>query len=123
MLNNTDHHSVYTEAIKYLFVCGILTLAIFINNISLGMGLFIGGIASLLNYKIMIYSTEKLFDGNVHFPLFYSFFYLLRLAAVTLVILFGVKLEAVNLFTAVIGLLWVRISMVAQALIALLQKK
>lgn len=123
MLNYTDHHSVYTEAINYLLVCGILTLTIFIKNISFGMGLFIGGMASLLNYKIMIYSTEKLFDGNVHFPLFYSFFYLLRLATVTLVILFAVKLESINLFTAVIGLLWVRVSIVVQALISLIQKK
>ncbi len=110
MVNNTDHYAVFTAAIKNLLVCGILTLAIYIKDTSIAMGLFLGGIASLLNYRLMISSTERLFDGNVNFPLFFGLFYLLRLLITVLVLMFAIRLRSINLFTAVLGLMWVKIS-------------
>ena len=94
-----------------------LVLMVFESRTSLIIGLFIGSLVAMLNFFIVAWNTEHIMDKQDNMVFSYGLFYIGRIALSAICIYVGIKFSQVNLFTVVLGLFSIRISMTLVTLI------
>lgn len=109
--------SIYDRSIKYLFVISAILFSLSFKNLSLPLGFVLGGIASLINFRLMVKSLEGMFSKTIYSKSSFNGYFLLRLILVTTVLLSALKLESLNLLTTVVGILTIRIVITWEAII------
>lgn len=108
---------VITKTSIYMVVVTIILTVVLFRNISYALGFLFGSIAALTNFYLISYSTDNLVSGRVKPGLYYTFFYIVRLAFAGVVIWKSAVSSSFNLFTAVLGLFSVKIALTIDALI------
>ena len=88
-----------------------LLLLVFESRYSLIIGLFIGSLVAMINFFIVAWNTEHIMDKQDNMVFSYGLFYVCRIALSAICIYVGIKFSQVNLFTVVLGLFSIRISM------------
>jgi hypothetical protein len=106
---NFEITNIYNKSLKYLAVVSIILFALSYKNLSYALGFVMGGIACLVNFKLMIKSFEGMVSKTVDSKAFFNGLFLLRWVLVTAVLFGAIKLEYVNLFTTVLGILTIKI--------------
>jgi len=99
--------------IRNLFIMGLVTLPMmfFPQRWALLLGMLLGMAAAMLNFLIIAWNTESIMDRNDSLILSFGAFYILRIILSGLCIFIGIRFANVNLFTVVLGLFSIRISM------------
>lgn len=114
--------SIYKHSLQYLIIIALILTVVFWGNYSISLGLLSGGIVSLLNYRINAYSIGRIFRRNSKSTFFFAGLYVIRLILIIIVITYSYYYQSLNLFSAVVGLLWVRIVITVEAIIHQLRK-
>lgn len=109
--------SVFKQTIKYLLPTVVLLTAVSYKDISYGLGLLFGGLGGLVNFYLLAFSTDNLFNHKVRSRFYYPMFYLLRITIAGLIIYRAITLHSLNLFTTVIGLFAVKIALTLDAVL------
>ena len=100
---------IYDRSFKYILTVSLILFCLFYENISYALGFVLGGLACLLNFRLMIKSSEDMLYKRSYSKTFFNCFFLLRLSLVIAVMIGGIIMESVNLFTAVAGILTIRL--------------
>ncbi|MHB1393274.1 MAG: ATP synthase subunit I [Clostridia bacterium] len=110
MLNYGDYEikNIYAKCIKYLLVTAILLFCLFVKNISYALGFVLGGLACLLNFRLMIKSVEGMFGRTTYSKAFFSGLFFIRLLITLIVLWCAMKFDSINLFTTVLGVLSIK---------------
>ena len=108
--------SIYDRAIKYLLVVSIVLFSLFYKNISYALGFILGGLVCLINFNLLVRSLEGMLSKTTYSKAFFNGNFLLRLSLVVTVLYSALMLESLNLFTAVMGILTIRIIIMWEAL-------
>lgn len=106
---NFEIASIYDRSLRYLLVISILLFSLFYKNISYALGFVLGGIACLVNFRLMVNSVEGMVSKRTYSRAFFNEHFLLRLILVIIVLSAAIMLESVSLFTTVLGILTIRI--------------
>lgn len=109
--------SIYDKSLKYLLVISIVLFSLFYRKLSYALGFVLGGAACLINFNLMVKSLEGMVSKTTYSRAFFNGYFLLRLALVIAVLFGALMLESINLFTAVIGILTIRIVLTWEAII------
>lgn len=109
--------SIYNRAVKYLLVSSIVMFSLSYKNISYALGFVLGGAACLMNFNLLVRSLEGMISKTTYSKAFFNWYFLLRLFLVLAVLCSAIMLESVNLLTAVLGILTIRIVITWEALI------
>lgn len=104
-----DIAGIYNKSLKYLLAISLILFSLLHEDISYALGLLLGGIACLVNFKLMIKSLEGMVEKRTYSKAFFNGCYSLRLGLVLAVLVSAIMLESVNLFTAVAGILTIRL--------------
>lgn len=104
-----DIAGIYDKSLKYLLAVSLILFSLLHEDISYALGLLLGGVACLVNFKLMIKSLEGMIDKRAYSKAFFNGCYSLRLGLVLAVLVSAIVLESVNLFTAVVGILTIRL--------------
>ncbi|HYF75386.1 MAG TPA: ATP synthase subunit I, partial [Candidatus Nitrosocosmicus sp.] len=102
--DNYEIENIYASCIKYFIVASILLFSLFYKNISYALGFVLGGIACLINFNLMVKSLEGMIEKTTNSKAFFSGLFLARMLVIVAVLWSGIKLESVNLFTAILGI-------------------
>lgn len=108
---------IYDRAFKYVLAVSIILFCLFYENISYAMGFVLGGLTCLLNFRLMIKSSEDMVCKKSYSKAFFNSFFLLRIALVLAVLVSAITLESVNLFTAVAGIFTIKTVIIWEAII------
>lgn len=88
-----------------------LVLLVFESRLSLIAGLLLGSAVAMLNFFVIAWNTEQIMDKQDSFIFSYGLFYIARIVLSAICIYVGIRFSEVNLFTIVLGLFSIRISM------------
>ncbi|HYE09509.1 MAG TPA: ATP synthase subunit I [Patescibacteria group bacterium] len=107
MFNYSDYEikNIYAKCIKYLLVTAVLLFCLFIKNISYALGFVLGGLVCLVNFSLMVKSIQDIFVSTTFSKAFFSGLFSIRLIITLIVLWFAIKLDSINLFTTVLGML------------------
>jgi len=94
-----------------------LIFVFFKERYSLILGLLLGAGVSMFNFLLIAWNTEHIMDKVDSFIFSFGFFYLVRIVLSAGCIYLGIRLEGVNLFSVVLGLFTIRISMTLTTLL------
>lgn len=104
-----DIASIYNISLKYMLAISLILFCVFHENISYALGFLLGGVACLLNFRIMTRSVEGMLGKRTYSKAFFNGYFLLRIGVVSAVLVSAIMLESVNLVTAVAGILIIRV--------------
>jgi len=100
--------NIYVNTMKYLLVVSVLLFSLFFDNISYALGFASGGIACLINFKLMIKTINTMLSRETYSKAFFSGIFCLRLFISIFVLWYALESEALNLLTTVVGMLSVK---------------
>lgn len=88
-----------------------LFMVIFKERSSLIVGLLLGSAVAMLNFLMIAWNTEQIMDKADSFIFSFGVFYIIRIVLSAVCIYLGIRYNIFNLFTIVLGLFSIRISM------------
>ena len=106
----------WSRNIVLLFFTSLI-FVFFKERYSLILGLLLGAGVSMFNFLLIAWNTEHIMDKVDSFIFSFGFFYLVRIVLSAGCIYLGIRLEGVNLFSVVLGLFTIRISMTLTTLL------
>lgn len=104
-----DIAGLYSKSLKYMLAITLILFSVFHEDISYALGFLLGGITCLANFRFMTKSLEGMIEKRTYSKAFFNGYYMLRLGLILAVLVSAIVLESVNLFTAVAGMLTVRV--------------
>lgn len=114
---NYEIENIYASCIKCFLVTTILLFCLFYKDFSYALGFVLGGMACLLNFNLMVKAIKGMMGKTTYSKAFFSGLFCIRLFITLAVLWSAIRFNSINLFTAIIGMLSMKIVIVFDGLV------